>query len=115
MWFRRSRGCGRSSGCEGAGRGGGCVAPAAAVAARGVPIEDAVRRGVGDEDLDVVRDQLPSGAQRVVVEVVGPIDELGYPGRAVETHAPVLVDLVLQVLSVAEDGTAALGPRLHVA
>ena len=53
-------------------------------------------------------------AELVVVKKEGPVHKLGCPRRAVETHAPVLVGLCLEVFCVTEHGTASFGSGLDL-
>ena len=82
------------------------------MADRPVLIKDPGRRGVGDQDIHVIGDQVPFFAQSFTAvqgkSVTGPVVEERLPGRAINFHARNHHRLILQVDSFRQQGLGLL-------
>ena len=76
---------------------------AAAIFALRAPVEHAMGRAMGDQDIDVRRNQVPLLAKLcAALEVEGHVEEPGLPGRAPEGHTPDLDAAVQEIVAAGE-------------
>ena len=88
--------------------------PAADILARLGPVEHAMGRAVGDQDIDVRRDQVPLLAKLCAAfQGEGHVKEPWLPGRAPKGHSPDLDAAVQEIVTIGKDLRSQTGVRLQ--